>query len=125
MRRREKAKSWSRRYGANQGKLASGDPAKVAEVLADLELRERGAGLGIGEQRMLGKAQYLRRLFDVGMVASQEDRDRAVDRLMSLFAAGHLDQREYALRLARVRSARLYAELESVFIDLPAQLAGP
>ena len=125
MRRREKAKSWSRRYGANQGKLASGDPAKVAEVVADLELREREAGLGIGEQRMLGKAQYLRRLFDVGTVAAQEDRDRGVDRLMSLFAAGHLDQREYALRLARVRAARLYAELESVFIDLPAQLAGP
>lgn len=124
MRRREKAKSWSRRYGANQGKLASGDPAKVAEVVADLELRDREAGLGVGERRMLGKAQYLQRLFEVGTVAGQADRDRAVDKLMSLFAEGHLDQREYALRLARVRTARLYGELEAVFVDLPAELAG-
>jgi CarD family transcriptional regulator len=53
------AVGWSRRYRANLGKLASGNPGQVAEVVGDLELRARDAGLSAGEQRMLVKARQL------------------------------------------------------------------
>jgi CarD family transcriptional regulator len=52
--------SWSRRYKANLEKLSSGDLAKVAEVVSDLEIREREAGLSAGEKRMLDKARQMR-----------------------------------------------------------------
>ncbi len=41
----DEAMSWSRRYKANLEKLGSGDLAKVAEVVSDLEVREHEAGL--------------------------------------------------------------------------------
>lgn len=53
--------SWSRRYKANLEKLGSGDLLKVAEVISDLEVRDRERGLSAGEIRMLGKARQLRR----------------------------------------------------------------
>ncbi len=39
--------------------------SKVAEVVRDLELREREAGLSAGERRMLDKVRHLRRLLSV------------------------------------------------------------
>jgi CarD family transcriptional regulator len=45
----EEARDWSRRYKANLEKLGCGDLAKVAEVVGDLELREREARLSAGE----------------------------------------------------------------------------
>jgi CarD family transcriptional regulator len=62
----EEARDWSLRYKANLEKLGSGDLAKVAEVVGDLELREREAGLSAGERRMLDKARHLRRLLSEG-----------------------------------------------------------
>jgi CarD family transcriptional regulator len=62
MRRREEAASWSRRYKINLDKLASRDAARVAEVIIDLELRERKIGLSTGERRMLDRAWNLRQL---------------------------------------------------------------
>jgi CarD family transcriptional regulator len=62
----EEARDWSLRYKANLEKLASRDLAKVAEVVGDLELREREAGLSAGERRMLDKARHLRRLLSEG-----------------------------------------------------------
>jgi CarD family transcriptional regulator len=66
MGQREEARDWSRRYKANLDKLASTDLAKVAEVVGDLELQEREAGLSAGERRMLDKARHLRRLLSEG-----------------------------------------------------------
>ncbi len=66
MRQHEEARDWSRRYKANLDGLASRDLAKVAEVVGDLELREREAGLSAGERRMLDKARHLRRLLSEG-----------------------------------------------------------
>jgi len=66
MHQREEAMDWSRRYKANLDKLDSRDLAKVAEVVGDLELREREAGLSAGERRMLDKARHLRRLLSKG-----------------------------------------------------------
>ena len=45
MHQSDEGMSWSRRYQANLEKLGSRDLAKVAEVVSDLEVRERGAGL--------------------------------------------------------------------------------
>ena len=55
----EEAGNWSRRYKANQERLASGDINKVAEVVRDLWRRDQGKGLSAGEKRMLGKARHL------------------------------------------------------------------
>lgn len=62
MHRREEARNWSRRYKANLEKLANRDPASVAEVISDLELRDSQAGLSAGERRMLDRARELRKL---------------------------------------------------------------
>ena len=62
----EEARDWSLRYKANLEKLGSRDLAKVAQVVGDLELREREAGLSAGERRMLDKARHLRRLLSEG-----------------------------------------------------------
>ena len=55
----EEAGNWSRRYKANQERLASGDINKVAEVVRDLWRRDQGRGLSAGEKRMLGKARQV------------------------------------------------------------------
>ena len=55
----EEAGNWSRRYKANQERLASGDINKVAEVVRDLWRREEAKGLSAGEKRMLGKARHV------------------------------------------------------------------
>jgi CarD family transcriptional regulator len=62
----EEARDWSRRYKANLEKLGSGNLAKAAEVVGDLELREREARLSAGERRMLDKARHVRRLLSEG-----------------------------------------------------------
>ena len=55
----EEAGNWSRRYKANQERLASGDINKVAEVVRDLWRRDQGKGLSAVEKRMLGKARHI------------------------------------------------------------------
>ena len=64
MRQPEETGSWSRRYELNLEKLASKHPAIVSEVIVDLELRDREAGLSAGERRMLDRAWALRRLLN-------------------------------------------------------------
>lgn len=51
--------NWSRRFKANGEKIASGEIKKVAEVVRDLGLRDRGVGLSTGEKRMLSKAREM------------------------------------------------------------------
>ncbi|MDK6260017.1 MULTISPECIES: CarD family transcriptional regulator [Corynebacterium] len=55
----EEAGNWSRRYKANQERLASGDVNKVAEVVRDLWRRDQSRGLSAGEKRMLSKARQV------------------------------------------------------------------
>ena len=55
----EEAGNWSRRYKANQERLASGDINKVAEVVRDLWRRDQDRGLSAGEKRMLAKARQI------------------------------------------------------------------
>lgn len=56
------AGSWSRSYKVNLEKLATKDLASVSEVIVDLELRDRQAGLSAGERRMLDRAWNLRQM---------------------------------------------------------------
>ena len=55
----EEPTNWSRRYKANQEKIASGDVLKVAEVVRDLSRRDTDRGLSAGEKRMLAKARQI------------------------------------------------------------------
>jgi CarD family transcriptional regulator len=51
--------NWSRRYKANQEKLASGDVLKVSEVVRDLWRRDNDRGLSAGEKSLLAKARQI------------------------------------------------------------------
>ncbi|MDR2703861.1 MAG: CarD family transcriptional regulator [Cellulomonadaceae bacterium] len=55
----EEPANWSRRYKANQEKLASGDVIRVSEVVRDLSRRDNNRGLSAGEKRMLAKARQI------------------------------------------------------------------
>jgi CarD family transcriptional regulator len=67
----DEAVNWSRRYKANLEKLGSGDLARVAEVISDLEIRDRDRGLSAGEMRMLSKARHMRRQLNDGRDQTQ------------------------------------------------------
>jgi hypothetical protein len=54
------------------------------------------------------------------MLASNADRERAIDVLRAGFAEGRLTQSEFEDRVSRVRSARTYAQLAELTCDLPA-----
>jgi CarD family transcriptional regulator len=52
----EEPTNWSRRYKANQEKMASGSVFRVSEVVRDLWRRDQDKGVSAGEKRMLQKA---------------------------------------------------------------------
>jgi hypothetical protein len=54
------------------------------------------------------------------MLASNADRDRAVDVLRAGFAEGRLTQPEFEERMERVQAARTYDQLAELTSDLPA-----
>lgn len=88
----EEAGNWSRRYKANQERLASGDINKVAEVVRDLWRRDQGRGLSAGEKRMLGKARQVL----VGELALAEPVDEAkaagMEEEIQAIIARHVEQ---------------------------------
>ena len=55
----EEPTNWSRRFKANQEKIATGDIVKVAEVVRDLTRRDDLKKLSTGEKRMLTKARSI------------------------------------------------------------------
>lgn len=71
----EEPTNWSRRFKANQEKLASGDVVKVAEVVRDLWRRDQDRGLSAGEKRMLAKARQI--LVSELALAEHKDEDEA------------------------------------------------
>jgi Clp amino terminal domain, pathogenicity island component len=93
MNQREEAVDWSRRYKANLEKLASQDLAEVAEVVRDLELRERQHGLSAGEKQMLEKARHLGQL--------PSDADAGITHRPGMPPAGQADDRGRAEGTAR------------------------
>jgi CarD family transcriptional regulator len=81
----EEPTNWSRRYKANQEKMASGDVKKVAEVVRDLWRRDRERGLSAGEKRMLAKARQV--LVSELALAEGINEDRAGGRLDEVLAS--------------------------------------
>lgn len=55
----EEPANWSRRFKANQEKMASGNVLRVSEVVRDLWRRDAQSGLSAGEKRMLQKARQI------------------------------------------------------------------
>lgn len=55
----EETTNWSRRFKANNEKIASGDVIKVTEVVRDLSRRDVARGLSTGEKRMLQNARKI------------------------------------------------------------------
>ena len=51
--------NWSRRFKNHQEKMKSGDVYKVAEVVRNLALRDKGKGLSTAEKSMLERARSI------------------------------------------------------------------
>ena len=51
--------NWNRRYRANMDKIKTGDIFEVAEVVRNLDLRDREKGLSTGERKMLENASQI------------------------------------------------------------------
>lgn len=51
--------NWNRRYRANMEKIKSGNVFEVAEVVKNLNLRDREKGLSTGERKMLENARQI------------------------------------------------------------------
>jgi CarD family transcriptional regulator len=76
----EEPGNWSRRYKANQEKMASGSVYRVSEVVRDLWRRDQDHGVSAGEKRMLAKArQILISELALAQKLSEEDASAALD----------------------------------------------
>ncbi len=81
----EEPPNWSRRFKANQEKIASGDIVRVSEVVRDLYRRDSDKGLSTGEKRMLAKARQI--LTSEIALAREEDEEATTE-----FLNGVLDE---------------------------------
>lgn len=116
MNHREEAVDWSRRYKANLEKLASQDLAEVAEVVRDLELRERQHGLSAGEKQMLEKGRHLGQLLG--------DADAAgITHRPGMPPAGQVDDRGQAEGTARSMLERFTDRARRVVVVLAEEEA--
>lgn len=82
----EEPTNWSRRFKANQEKIATGDIVKVSEVVRDLTRRDAFKKLSTGEKRMLMKARQI--LVSELALARHIDKVAAADRLDAILAEG-------------------------------------
>ena len=82
----EEPTNWSRRFKANQEKIASGDVIKVAEVVRDLSRRDTDRGLSAGEKRMLSKARQI--LVSELALAEKTAEDVAESKLDEVLSSG-------------------------------------
>lgn len=82
----EEPPNWSRRFKANQEKIASGDIVRVSEVVRDLYRRDADKGLSTGEKRMLSKARQI--LTSEIALARDEDEDSATEFLNGILDRG-------------------------------------
>ena len=82
----EEPTNWSRRFKANQEKIASGDVIKVAEVVWDLSRRDTDRGLSAGEKRMLSKARQI--LVSELALAEKTAEDVAESKLDEVLSSG-------------------------------------
>ncbi len=59
------------------------------------------------------------------MLASHDDRDRAVEYLKVAFAEGRMTKEEYDIRMGQALAARTYADLDALMSDLPGAQPPP
>ncbi|MDO4259947.1 MAG: CarD family transcriptional regulator [Actinomycetaceae bacterium] len=85
----EEPTNWSRRYKANQEKIATGDIVKVSEVVRDLTRRDDQKKLSTGEKRMLTKARQI--LTSELALARGIDKAAAAIRLDQILEEGRVD----------------------------------
>ena len=76
---------WSRRFKANQEKLATGDVIKVSEVVRDLWRRDQDRGLSAGEKRLLSDARRV--LTSEIALAGKTDEQQAASLLDEVLAS--------------------------------------
>ena len=86
----EEPTNWSRRYKANQEKIATGDIVKVSEVVRDLPRRDDQKKLFTGEKRMLTKARQI--LTSELALARNIDKAAAAERLDEVLAEGRVEE---------------------------------
>jgi CarD family transcriptional regulator len=80
----EEASNWSRRFKANQEKMASGSVYRVSEVVRDLWRREQAGGVSAGEKRMLLKArQILVSELSLALKGSDEEASAKLDEVLA------------------------------------------
>ncbi len=82
----EEPSNWSRRYKANQEKIASGNIVRVSEVVRDLSRRDADRGLSAGEKRMLAKARQI--LTSELALARETGEEEANERLDEVLVEG-------------------------------------
>lgn len=85
----EEPTNWSRRFKANQEKIATGDILKVAEVVRDLTRRDDQKKLSTGEKRMLAKARNI--LVSELALAREISKTAAAERLDAVLAEGRIE----------------------------------
>ena len=85
----EEPGNWSRRYKANQEKMASGSVYRVSEVVRDLWRRDQSKGVSAGEKRMLEKARQVL-VSELALAEGVSDEDAAA-RLQEVLRATPFD----------------------------------
>jgi len=74
----EEPTNWSRRYKANQEKMASGNVFRVSEVVRDLWRRNEDNGVSAGEKRMLQKAWQIL-VSEIALAQHQSDDEASTE----------------------------------------------
>lgn len=82
----EEPSNWSRRFKANQEKIATGNIVRVSEVVRDLSRRDADKGLSAGEKRMLTKARQI--LVSELALARKTDEEGATQELDQALSEG-------------------------------------
>ena len=119
---------------SNQGMMHMNDndttliPGKDTPPPADMLLRiadhERGRTTVPGVLQSVGRTREFAAGGERGqMRAADADRDRVVEFLSTAYCEGRLSKDEYDGRLENALSARTYADLDQLVIDLPAARA--
>ena len=76
----EMSNNWNKRYRDNMEKMKSGDIYEVADVVRNLEFKQKEKGLSTGEKKMLNNAkQILVSELVLAEHASQEDVEKLVE----------------------------------------------
>lgn len=88
----EEPSNWSRRFKANQEKIATGNIVRVSEVVRDLTRRDADKGLSAGEKRMLSKARQI--LVSELALARDVDEEAAIEHLDGVLQEGMPDEEE-------------------------------